>query len=157
MSIWSEQPELYIRAVALWAKGWSSQQIAVALGNGITRRAVIGKINRNKDKKPSDRRSPSKPKDRAFLPSEPSRPKVFKTPPVAVVEALDELIPLFQDFPPDSLCKWPVGDGPEYQFCGRQRERGSYCAAHGARAYVRPKDRVAGEFQGGAVVRTFGR
>jgi len=38
------------------------------------------------------------------------------------------------------MCRWPIGDpsSPAFTFCGQRQARGSYCAAHAERAYIKP-------------------
>ena len=35
-------------------------------------------------------------------------------------------------------CKWPIGEGEDMTYCGRQRERGSYCAHHARIGFQAP-------------------
>lgn len=52
-------------------------------------------------------------------------------------------------------CRWPLGnpEGPDFRFCGAQRVKGAYCAAHAARAYVAAPADQGVEW----LVRIFGR
>jgi len=42
--VWSKEREALLRN--LWAKGMSGSQVAAEMGGGVTRNAVIGKVNR---------------------------------------------------------------------------------------------------------------
>ncbi|HAC01671.1 MAG TPA: GcrA cell cycle regulator, partial [Brevundimonas sp.] len=46
MSVWTE--DRIARLKTLWPLGWSAQRIADALGEDVTRSAVLGKVHRMK-------------------------------------------------------------------------------------------------------------
>jgi len=132
----------------LWAEGWSASQIAEELtvhGDGPTRSAVLGKINRlglplrktqvNQHSGKRDRRgdntrarhlSRRKPTFRAML--LPDRPSCEPEP---LLLPLDELS--------DRTCRWPIGDprAPGFGFCGHEcRPELPYCEYHTGRAWL---------------------
>jgi len=132
----------------LWAEGWSASRIAEELtvhGDGPTRSAVLGKINRlglplrktqvNQHSGKRDRRgdntrarhlSRRKPTFRAML--LPDRPSCEPEP---LLLPLDELS--------DRTCRWPIGDprAPGFGFCGHEcRPELPYCEYHTGRAWL---------------------
>ncbi|WP_370372911.1 GcrA family cell cycle regulator [Henriciella pelagia] len=133
----------------LWAEGYSCSQIARRLGN-TTRNAVIGKRIRMGL---PDRLTPTKPMCRPSRRAKasiskraiPPLPKVKRStanneprrrPPkrkITVPEPDTKGIPFEQI--DNSTCKWPLGDGPPYSFCGCKPAEGSaYCEHHTQRA-----------------------
>lgn len=132
----------------LWAEGWSAGQIAKELtvhGDGPTRNAVLGKINRlglplrktqvNQHSGKRDRRGDNtrarhllrrKPTISAMpLPDRPS------CEPEPLLLPLDELS--------DRTCRWPIGDprAPGFGFCGHEcRPELPYCEYHTGRAWL---------------------
>ena len=135
----------------LWASGQSGNQIARKLG-GVSRNAVIGKIHRlglshrtvaNRDRPPKKRRKSRRPARTIYSPKHNIRSADFSAgPPLAqpmdttdIDPPTDKLVALFDLN--DHICCWPVGHpGDEgFGFCGRGRERGSYCEAHAQIAY----------------------
>lgn len=135
----------------MWLDGFSASQIAVKLGDGITRNAVIGKINRlhlnrssNRSKaklaavpdhhapkppKPVKRGAPVKPVLRVAVPA----PEIDHEDGVDVTH----LVGIMQL--DKNTCRWPIGDPltKEFGFCGCQVAEGSvYCAPHRKRAHA---------------------
>lgn len=126
----------------LWKDGLSASQIARSLG-GVTRNAVIGKVHRMglcgraTPHVPGAGRPDQRRERRGRIP-----PKKARRPPPPSA-ALSLRLPL----PETGLasivsvragqCRWPIGEPQDEAFClcGQPRERGAYCAAHGALAY----------------------
>lgn len=139
----------------LWLEGQSASQIAKALGGGVTRNAVIGKVHRLGL---SGRAAPSQPA-RAATAYRPSRPRPAAPAPTAQpsaprrIEAVQPK-PVEPAAPPPApvpdlpgtatvltlgahMCKWPIGDpsSREFSFCGRRASEGVYCVEHARVAY----------------------
>lgn len=137
----------------LWTEGLSASQIARALGGGVTRNAVIGKVHRLGL---AGRATPSR-SDRPRLPSAPRMStRAAYTPPPPVIEE-DPLTLEDGSFVSvltinNAMCRWPIGDPSdnEFHFCGRKPKAGSpYCEAHARKAYQpqqlrRDKGRMTG-------------
>lgn len=113
----------------LWGEGKTAAEIAKALGEGVTRNAVIGKAHRLKL---SSRVSPiqqntKKQKSEAPKPRRVVQPiPEFKGKGVSLV-----------DLKP-GMCRWPVGDPKEenFNFCGCKSLPGlPYCEHHAKLAY----------------------
>ena len=139
----------------LWRDGLTAKQIADRLGE-VTRNAVIGKVHRLglvrgaavKAIKlgPPPRKHAKRAvtayarRDTDKLPPAPERetpmedaPRVFIPGPVGVVDVQW------------SHCRWPLNDplaGADFRFCGQEKMRGSYCAAHARVAYVPPQTKA---------------
>jgi GcrA cell cycle regulator len=141
------------KLVKLHAEGLSCSQIATALGHGITRNAVIGKVSRlNLPKRDGERaklinrrtrksqgsvwgmsmKQAAKLKERAA--------KAPAPPPEAYVE------PITNETPTRTFatlergeCRWPIGDpkSEAFGYCGCKAVPGqSYCTGHRLRAYT---------------------
>lgn len=150
---WPEEWES--RLIEMWAAGFSCQHIADAIGNGITRNAVIGKVHRlglpkrvspNPGGRPKDNR-PRRPHRRTrgtvleMAVLRKRRPN-FKIEVIPDAHAFDTAIPQEQRKQLHELernhCRWPVGDpGSEgFFFCGGSAMHGySYCFDHCCRAF----------------------
>ncbi|WP_298123201.1 GcrA family cell cycle regulator [Brevundimonas sp.] len=135
----------------LWLEGQSASQIAKALGGGVTRNAVIGKVHRLGL---SGRAAPSQPARTTFRaarprptpppaqPSAPRRIEAAQSRPVPPTPPRPEPLP---DLPGTAtvmtlgahMCKWPIGDpsSTEFSFCGRRASEGVYCVEHARVAY----------------------
>lgn len=130
-------------AQRLWSEGVSASQIAVQLGSGLTRNAVIGKMSRLGQQRGRAREPVS---DRPARPK--AERKVMIRPPVARVER-----PTFVELPEplpvnggltimqltERTCKWPLGDPrlPTFRYCGCQVEEGKrYCSYHHQKGIV---------------------
>jgi GcrA cell cycle regulator len=135
----------------LWLEGQSASQIAKALGGGVTRNAVIGKVHRLGL---SGRAAPSQPARTTFraarprptpAPAQPSAPRrieAAQSRPVPPTPPRPEPLP---DLPGTAtvmtlgahMCKWPIGDpsSTEFSFCGRRASEGVYCVEHARVAY----------------------
>ena len=145
----------------LWDRGLSASECAKALG-GLSRNAVIGKVNRLKlparvfrttgkavrtaNMTRPDRKRPAhnavNAMERAlglFPPRENHRPpgKPEPSAPRATVPVLQTPIQerkMFDDLEPDE-CLFPFGEGP-YQFCARKKVHGlPYCEDHAKACY----------------------
>ena len=146
----------------LWANGVSASLIALELGDGITRNAVLGKVHRLKlpgrvEAKRKPRPSRAKKPEKKMIAATPTGQKVRKiAPPKAGNKSKPFLIgegpgqldtqplplpreaftPLPGSVPVDLVrmteCKWPVGEGPA-MFCNLPRH---------ARTKKRPCDPV---------------
>ena len=141
----------------LWLEGQSASQIAKALGGGVTRNAVIGKVHRLGL---SGRAAPSqpartaatfrttRPRPAASAPATPSAPRrIEAAQPRAAAPApvAQPARPAMPDLPGTAtvmtlgahMCKWPIGDpsSREFSFCGRRASEGVYCGEHARVAY----------------------
>ena len=151
------------QVAALWAQDKTSTEIAAALN--ISRNSVMGFVHRlrragliqirEKDKdavrkapdgrKRASRKKVAKPKpkvERKPGPARGQKPAKTRLPPKPV-----EILPWT---PPSGTktvltlrlmdCRYIVaGAGLDAVYCGQPKERGSYCAEHGARCYIAPK------------------
>lgn len=177
-------PELCGRLTVLWAEGLSCSQIAAALGVGITRNSVIGKVHRLKlpprlSKSPYSniaKRIPGIARNRSKLLKKQKRViKGFR--PGVFLPVLPEPLPgdtealkgnawaaLPNSTPKPLLavseaggCRWPIGEDRPYLFCGGTIHRGVYCQAHASVAFrpVPPKQPKAVKRAGGVNIRDF--
>jgi len=109
----------------LWAEGLSARQIAMKLGGGVTRNAVIGKAHRLN-------------LQRGVVTPEP-RPE-----PVPVVREEPQI-----DYGPEVkswMCRWPTAEPGRQGFyiCGKTAQPGRpYCAEHLTLHYLQQKKRTA--------------
>jgi GcrA cell cycle regulator len=145
----------------MWKEnGNSASRIAVELGRGLSRNAVLGKLARlgltAKDRKnrrpvaprvsaPRPRRVPS-PHGNANKISIQGRGKVMELhatcEPFEAREA--DVVPLGIGLMEltEETCRWPEGDRPPFKFCGHMPVKGlPYCAAHSRIAYNAPANR----------------
>ncbi len=121
----------------LWNKKRTVSEIAVALGDDVTRNAVIGKAHRLKlETRASPIMKGKKESGRPFASSRagiPVNPRTRHTIPLIEAKSqgygdrkyrLEEL--------DKNQCRWPIGDPKEkdFHFCGAQLIGGSYCDAH---------------------------
>ena len=134
----------------LWLEGQSASQIAKALGGGVTRNAVIGKVHRlglSGRAAPSQPARttyrPTRPRAAAPAPAQPSAPRrIEAAQPRPVAPPRPEPAP---ELPGTAtvmtlgahMCKWPIGDpsSTEFSFCGRRASEGVYCVEHARVAY----------------------
>lgn len=154
----------------LWTDGLSASQIASALGNGITRNAVIGKVHRlglsGRVKAPSSSASRSRvaqPRTpRSSSPRRPSgggggggsigntalayAPRTYSPP--APKRAEDVVIPMSERVTimelKENMCRWPLGDpqSPDFRYCGLGSDgAGAYCCYHSTIAYQPVQER----------------
>lgn len=120
MTNWTE--ELVIKLTYWWCSGVSAGNIAVRLGNGITRCAVIGKVRRlNLPKRET----------RIFIPTISGPRKNFPKP-------KEKPAPLFEPEPIGPLCDFPKRgcryiaaeiESGEWRMCGHDTD-GSWCDFH---------------------------
>ena len=162
-SIWTD--ELVEQLLRLWEQGLSAKEIALKLGHGLTRNAVIGKIHRLRaDGKAPLRRQGTQPQAEASRKPAPRsrqggtadatpatagalalKPEAEeKAAPVAeektaprLVERETGLVDNILDLN-DKTCRWPIGEPDEdgFCFCGREPAQGlPYCQHHASIAY----------------------
>jgi len=160
---WTEERVELLRQ--LWLDGKSASQISTALGAGITRNAVIGKVHRlglsGRAKTPSSSPRPRPKTAEAPRPAAPMRQggSVVRgnTALALEIEPSVDIAPVFDDevVVPMSLrvtiselreamCRWPLGDPTtsEFRYCGAQTPgMGPYCTHHGRMAYQPVQDR----------------
>jgi GcrA cell cycle regulator len=137
----------------LWEKGLSAGQIAINMGNGLTRNAILGKVHRLELGKRSHGGTATKAiKTKATNGREKAKPvKLAKPmptpapPPVRSFEVEDhvDLVDVTHligilDLKPNS-CRWVEGDPRGvHGYCGRPKTAvSSYCPEHDARVYLR--------------------
>jgi GcrA cell cycle regulator len=122
-------------------EGQTARQIAEQLG-GVSRNAVIGKLNRLNGVSDGKRRTAPKPVSakviRVASPVAP-RPRAA-APPVAPRPAIQcnevrggaTFLTLEAH-----MCRWPIGDpcGSDFSFCGQPAQGRSYCSHHASQAY----------------------
>lgn len=144
----------------LWLEGQSASQIAKALGGGVTRNAVIGKVHRlglsgraapsqparttafrtsRPKPAPTQTRAPSAP--RRIEAAEPKPEPVAAPAPMPELEGTATVLTLGAH-----MCKWPIGDPSSsgFSFCGRRASEGVYCVEHAKVAY-QPQVRKGGK------------
>ncbi len=117
---WTEERVSLLKK--MWGEGRTAKEIAEALGDGVTRNAVIGKAHRLNL---SSRVSPIQQNKK------PAKPIVQdnKKPKEGGLQLKDLK---------DSMCRWPHGDPKEkgFHFCGDRRVPGlPYCLEHAKAAY----------------------
>lgn len=125
----------------MWAKGFSCSQIAAAIGDGITRNAVIGKchrigLGRTSQPSPTRRRGPGLKPARVVAKrkpsSSPARVKASPRPAPPVMIAPDCKPVYFMELK-SNACRWPIDEPKRGQFIfcgGKKAETGSYCPFH---------------------------
>lgn len=127
------------RLATLWKEGKTAEQVARALGDGISRSAVLGKVYRMRL---SDGRvSPTttgaaRPRAETTLKPAVVRPAGARSsggerPPIQETGRVSVLTVSRHQ------CRWPIGDpgSPAFSLCGRSSVRGVYCASHAQIAY----------------------
>lgn len=146
----------------LWSEGLSASQIASALGGGVTRNAVIGKVHRlglsgrAKAGAPAAQR-PAKPRPVTSIAPvvDAARPQVRAVEPAEQTGTVPDMRWMSDPAIPetklvtilelrDSMCKWPIGDPskPDFGFCGGRAMSGlPYCGHHCRMAYQPAADR----------------
>jgi GcrA cell cycle regulator len=143
-------PERTQRLITLWKDGRTAAWIADALGPGVTRCAVLGKVYRlGLTRGPEARRArlaaPSRAKRRcdetaaSRLAARPSG--ALKVRATIASSATSITLPSGPTVTILSVrsgqCRWPYGHSGEAGFglCGRPAARGAFCAAHAAVGY----------------------
>lgn len=130
----------------LWAAGYSARDIAHELGEGITRNAVLGKIDRLglSRRRPPQQVKQVKPRAARRRPvfTAPSAPPAPEPPPPCepVKKPRMRRLQLLQLG--DGHCRWPVGDphAHPFYFCAADRAAGEpYCAFHMRKAFAKPR------------------
>jgi GcrA cell cycle regulator len=151
-----------------WIEGKSASQIALLLGHGLTRNAVIGKVHRlglaGRAKSPSSSGSHSRPSSqqsarRAAAPrAAPVSPRMVRGATALAVEPQTAAAAEPQAFEgvvlpmslrvtiielKEAMCRWPLGDpaSPDFRYCGSPTANGPYCAYHGRLAYQPAQER----------------
>jgi GcrA cell cycle regulator len=152
----------------LWLDGRSASQISAALGSGVTRNAVIGKVHRlglsgraksTSPAAPRVRQRPA-PTPRAQIASRSSSGGSMVRGNTALAFSLEPSIDAKPVFLEDvvvpmslrvtivdlkeAMCRWPLGDPTtaEFRYCGIQSGgQGPYCSHHGRMAYQPAQDR----------------
>jgi GcrA cell cycle regulator len=138
----------------LRAAGYNAREIAILLGCGLTRNAVIGKAwrlglnwGRSERSSPSEREPAvvttprtTPPRTPGPLPNKPPAPP----PPAPQAPPQPQAGPLMRRLHLLELqehhCKWPIGDPryADFRFCGNDKGAdGPYCARHTGMAYAR--------------------
>ena len=120
----------------LWNEGLSASQIARALGGGVSRNAVIGKVHRlglagravpTRSERPRSQR-------RSAIHHAPRVEEVIEEDPITLEDGNFATVLTITD----RMCHWPIGDPAEqeFHFCGHKPRPGSpYCEAHARKAY----------------------
>lgn len=147
---WSDERIASLKV--LYADGLSSSQIAVELGGGLTRNAIIGKVGRlglTRTNHPSSANTAAQPRHKpppSVKRVKRTRVAAWRMAPVveqpAAPDVTDDQIPASQRKTLLELenhhCRWPLGDGPAEFFCGHPSADLAigipYCRIHGARA-----------------------
>jgi GcrA cell cycle regulator len=141
----------------LWGEGLSASQIAAALGGGVTRNAVIGKVHRlglSGRAKPGAAAAARAAKPRSVVPAPaqievgrvpPRGPEQLTRAPLVAAQSWDgeqAEIPESQRVSimelRDTTCRWPLGDPSkaDFAFCGGRAVTGlPYCGHHCRIAY----------------------
>jgi len=134
--VWNQELDSTLRRL-IEAEGMTGRQACETMkfqfGLRFTRNSIIGRSHRlglHFKRSPGSEKRTQKP------------PKMFK--PRKIVKHTAVIIPLPRlNIPMNDLnentCRWPAGDAPPYNYCGKRRERGAFCSEHAALAYVQPK------------------
>lgn len=145
---WSE--DRLAKLVELWSARLSAAQIALQLGENLTRSAVVGKLHRmGLTRDSAERRAAradgarqSRRKQRAVEVAQGRRPgpapPAFATAPfpeAPACEVVPRLLPILALG--GHACRWPYAGEEGTRFCGHAVQADSpYCAAHHRRAYT---------------------
>jgi len=135
----------------MWMTGSSASNIATALGDGLTRNGVIGKVHRLKLRRPGSAKKKALSRLGALAakiarahvkhPDEASTVKALaamrevspdgrKILRGSAWDALPGTVPILLDELGTSDCRWPIGDYRPFLFCGGHVDSGIYCTAH---------------------------
>ena len=162
---WTEDNTKF--AIKLWGDCRTAAEIARELGGGVTRNAVIGKLNRmgfnqhHRDKAGIPKQRPSRAKAEPRI-RKPSPPRLLERAPkprtdyrivqpksvvMRDVEAIEMVMPPpppgerigVMELRPEH-CRFPLGDprSSSFTFCGSKRQSGKpYCAGHLSLTYYK--------------------
>ncbi|MDB5513149.1 MAG: GcrA cell cycle regulator [Enterovirga sp.] len=143
----------------LWGEGLSASQIAAALGGGVTRNAVIGKVHRlglsgRAKAGPGVAQRTAKPRAAGVPGAAPVAPEALRVAPRDADQFTRPALSADQRWGEetalpeservsildlrDSMCRWPLGDPskPDFAFCGARAVTGlPYCGHHCRIAY----------------------
>jgi GcrA cell cycle regulator len=152
MADWSDAD---IRTVkSMWQRGATATDIAAALGSGVTRGAVLGKIHRlglkrAEEVEPKSRSGPGVASARPGQTKNGAKPALKAVAGTRVANAARTVAEQAGPRPIWALgacqCRWPIGNllDPPGLFCGEATAEGSsWCATHAAMVYtgsVRPR------------------
>jgi GcrA cell cycle regulator len=132
---WTEERIETLRRLSL--EGMSARQIAERLG-GVSRNAVIGKLNRL-DRQPSTPKPASVKVVRVRAATPAPRPAIARAPaPARAPMQCDEPRGAATFLTLEAhMCRWPIGDpcGTDFTFCGQPAQGRSYCGRHASQAY----------------------
>lgn len=159
--VWTERN--IVTLTDLWKTGSSASEIARAIGSGVSRSAVLGKVHRLKLEKrvspvPVRPRPPKKvrPAPRPKMKPRPAPEPLSDIPiePMPVNAKAWEPLPGSTPIPLEKLnehtCKWPVTPDAPFLFCGEAPAIPGkpYCAHHAARGTVplQPKLKAPGKW-----------
>jgi len=131
------------RLTQLWTDGLSAREIARALGGGVTRNAVIGKLHRLGllgARGPVSAKPRTRPARTAAVARRRRAPKAHREADAARAPDWQGEVACVEALGPHH-CRWPMGDPRDdgFSFCGRWAEAGPYCPAHCAVAFVRDR------------------
>lgn len=137
MPRWDTKPGLNELLIALWNSGLSGSQCAKEIGGGITRNAIVARIDRLR-KSGLELRAVQVRVKRAAPPPRPPKPKMVRADPPADPRMLE---PLELDGAPITAwnaekyhCRFGYGEPAQdsFRFCGRAVvPKSSFCEDHG--------------------------
>ena len=159
---WTQEREALLEQ--LWGEGLSASEVAMKMGQGLTRNAVIGKVHRlglndrnSKGYRSQRHTQRPAPSDRRRMHKSPVFAKPVEYVPKAARQklALAELAEIQLTTTADDVarrtlltleddeCRWPVGDPilqrETFGYCGSEKVPGlPYCLCHMKRAYQPP-------------------
>lgn len=136
-SIWTK--DRIERLTTLWKEGKTADQVARALGDGVSRSAVLGKVFRvglSAGRASPATKVAARPRDGMTPKPLAVRPESARSSggPRAQLEEIGRasLLTIGRH-----QCRWPIGDprSPAFSLCGRVSVRGAYCGSHAQIAY----------------------
>jgi len=117
----------------MWNEGKTASDIVDALGEGVTRNAVIGKANRiGLEKRPSPIKNTDATKKRTSTKKSATKETVKEEKSFSILDIKED------------MCRWPIGDpkDPDFHFCGKKAMEGCpYCEKHANIAYHIPSEK----------------